>query len=141
MSYTIALIASLARCKSDSQEIALLEKIINSPDFNKEVGKELRRIKSFLLKAKGLSTISLANLDKIFVERVELIQLCEKLFPLKIDLALDILHNIKDEKGKMKKFRTPNVKGYDPSVSYLLDYFATVMIEDQKRAESKKFSN
>ena len=119
----------------------MLEKMINSPDFNKDVGKELRKIKSFLLKTKGLSTISLANLDKIFIEREELIQLCEKLFPLKIDLALDILHNIKDGKGKMKKFKTPNVKGCDPSVSYLLDFFACVMIEDQKRAEMKKFSS
>ena len=41
----------------------------------------------------------------------------------------------------MKKFKTPNVKGCDPSVSYLLDFFACVMIEDQKRAEMKKFSS
>lgn len=134
LTFTLSLICSVHKYQASSQELQFLCKVLNDHSLTKDTCLQLKKLKDALLQSQGLAKSAPANLDKTFISKGTLITICNKNFPKKPDLSLEIVHWVKDQKHRSTQLKKTNKdlaacvsnnisRSNDPSLSLLLDFF------------------
>lgn len=149
LTYTLSLISSVHKYQETSQELQFLCKVLNDHSLTKDTCLTLKKLKDSLLQSQGLAKSAPVNLDKTFIPKGALITICNKNFPKKLDLSLEIVHWVKDQKHRSTQLKKTNKdlaacvsnnisRGSDPSLSLLLEFFLGLLKKDEREKVSRE---
>lgn len=147
LAYTTRLILSIENHSEISQEMKLLNRVLNEPSMTKDVVSLLIKINEFMSVQRHLPKYEHKNMDAVFASKQDVIFIREKFFPTKVNLALDIYDYIKAENVRCKILKRKNkeesnflercLKVEELSVPYLEEYLIVMVLKSKQELQKK----